>query len=201
MPHQVSKDLRFAKKFNHVSAIDQTNDDGSPFPRTVTRDVLLIDGTDEAFRKLLFQITSVASRIEQMRARFAKHLGITSPQYNVLLYLAQHQKTSGLTVNEVARALHVSGPHVTKETKALIAHGYLTKSDNPDDGRSVLLRTTPSCDQALQRLAPVLQAVNDTLFASIDEKDFDVLARCFQTILSDSENALVALEYFGSKSE
>ncbi len=163
------------------------------FPRTVTRKDLLSGGSDAKFRKLLYEITALADRVESMRALFAKHFGITRPQYNVLLYVAQHQQEDGLTTGRVATALRVSSPHVVHEVNQLVQLGLVEKRQNPDDGRSVLLRTSEKGSSMIDDLAPTLCIVNDELFGSLSKPEFEQLCTFVETILEDAEVVLSKL--------
>ncbi len=159
------------------------------FPNTVTRKELLIDGRDTRLRRLLYDITALAERIEQMRTLFAREIGVTKPQYSVLFHIAQHQGDHGITAGDVASGLYVSRAHVTKETSILIDLGLLKKIANPSDGRSVLLRITNKGGKAVLRIAPTLCAVNDRLFASLSSESFEHLADTMKAVLCDAEKA------------
>ncbi len=171
------------------------------FPRTVTRDALLIDGNDLLLRRLLYDVTALATRIEQMRAEFAKRLDVTKPQYNILLHVAQHQGEHGRTVAQVAEALHVSGAHVTKEVGRLVDKDMLQKAANPEDGRSVLIKITPTCAQAIDELAPILRNVNDSLFGSLDRNSFATVTDGIHDTLKDAEATLRKLPFYLENSD
>lgn len=177
------------------------DDTSFTFPRTITREELLIDGNDRLLRRLLYDVTALATRIEQMRTEFAKRLGVTKPQYNILLHVAQHQGELGRTVAQVAEALHVSGAHVTKEVGRLVEMDLLSKSANPDDGRSVLVKITPTCAEAIHALAPVLRNVNDSLFGSLDRESFATLSEGIHATLNDAEATLRKLPFFLENSD
>ena len=166
------------------------------FPKTATRPELIVDGSDAELRRLLYDITALAERIEQMRSTFAQEIGVTKPQYSVLLHIAQHQGEQGITAGEIASALYVSRAHVTKETAVLIDLGLLEKTTNPDDGRSVLLRVTEKAAGAIDRLAPILCATNDSLFASLSRESFAHLSKTLSSILRDAETTMKRLPGF-----
>ena len=163
------------------------------FPKTVTRKELLVGGSDAQLRKLLYDLTALAGRIEKMRAVFAKQVGITKPQYNILLYVAQHQGDVGLTTTEVADALKVSSAHVVTEANSLIAEGLIAKDRNPDDGRSVLLTTTVHGMNQVHDLSGLLQLVNDELFGSLSGSDFQHVSHSVAAILEDADEVLSKL--------
>lgn len=174
----------------------QPSDLPRPFPLTASRSALLKNGEDHELRQLLYEVTALSARIEAMRAQFSKRLGISSPQYSILLYVAQNQGQDGLTLTAIAEALHVSGPHVTKESKALVEMGLLQKRPNPADGRSSLLQSTKKSDHAIAELAPILRAVNDSLFQSLSTERFTELVSSVHDTLLDADRTLARLPYF-----
>ncbi len=163
------------------------------FPKTVTRQELLVDGSDAQLRKLLYEITALAGRIEAMRANFATTIGVSKPQYSLLLYIAQHEGENGLTATQVASALKVSSAHVVTEANSLIAAGLVAKDRNPEDGRSVLLTITDNGMERIQSLSPMLQLVNDELFGSLTKSSFSQVTSAVAAILEDAENVLAKL--------
>jgi len=46
-------------------------------------------------------------------------LGISPPQYNIAMIVANHQNTGGISVTDVARRLHVSTAFITLEAGSL----------------------------------------------------------------------------------
>lgn len=168
------------------------------FPATITRQELMVDGSDAKFRKLLYEFTVVAGRIETMRAAFAKRLGVTRPQFNILLYIAQHQGQKGLTTTQVAKALKVTSAHVVQEVKQLVHLNLLIKKQNPEDGRSVLLNATDHGFEKIIHLAPVLKLVNDELFGSLSKSDFELMSKLTDSILEDAELVLSKLPAYMS---
>ncbi|MEM8812762.1 MAG: MarR family winged helix-turn-helix transcriptional regulator [Pseudomonadota bacterium] len=158
-------------------------------PTTTTRTDLLVQDSDATFRRFVQDLIALCGRIEQVRTGFAKRLGLTGPQYNVFLFLAQNQGRKGLTVSRVAEGLLVTTAYVTREVNQLIDLGLVTKSPNPDDGRSVLLSLTDAGAKALAALAPAYQSVNDEMFRSLDRDRFLTLSAIVERLLRDAERS------------
>jgi len=176
-----SKGRRSAKK-----ASERKN---QPFqmPITITHRGLLDEGgkTDYRFRQLLYDFSALGSYLESAREYLASQLGISAPQYNCAMIIAQYQSAAGVPVGEVARYLHVSTAFVTTEVKRLEQKGLVRKDRNPKDGRGVLLRLTPSGEAKICALKPQLQLVNDHLFRSMSERTFRDLATTVATLIED----------------
>jgi DNA-binding MarR family transcriptional regulator len=156
--------------------------------------VLDPDGGDRTFRQLLYDFASAAAKLETARAYLASKIGITSPQYNIIMVIAQYEGDSGLTVNEIAEHLHVRGTFITAESKKLEKLGLLVKGPNPADARSVLIRLSKEGEQAVDRLHSELNFVNDHLFRRLSAKDFKSLSKIVASLLGDFTATVGMLE-------
>ncbi len=83
----------------------------------------------------------------------------------------------------------MAATHVTTEVGRLIEKGLLTKSANPRDGRSVLIRLSPAGETAVRGINPLLRQVNDLLFQDISRADFAVVAKFLRTFALNTEYA------------
>ena len=145
-------------------------------PATVSRPALLERGADHRFRQLIYDLLTISVRMETVRAHLGRQIGITGPQYSVLVAIAQFQGTDGVSVGKVAEVLHVSGAFITAETRELDRRGLVIKAINPRDRRGVLLRLTPKGEQQMIALSPAITAVNDKFFAPLSRRAFHAFA-------------------------
>ena len=106
-------------------------------PPTVSRDVLLESGSDRRFRSLVADLFTISARMEIVRERLGRKLGITGPQYSLIVAIARLQASGGVSVGAVAQALHVSSAFVATETGKLVRRRFLAKRTNPLDRRGV----------------------------------------------------------------
>ena len=140
-------------------------------------DFLDDDGSsDLRFRQLLYDFSVLGSSLEMARAYLASLSGLTSPQYNVVMIIAQYQGTRGVSVTGVARRLHVTTAFITLEAGRLERNGWIEKRQNPSDGRGILLRLTKKGESNVQKIAPQRLIVNNHLFGKLSGKDFRLLA-------------------------
>ncbi len=156
-------------------------------PLSATRVELLDDGgtTDHRFRQLLYDFSALAATLEMARAHLASIVGLTSPQYNIAMVLANYQNAGGIRVSDVAKRLDVSTAFITSEAGNLEQAGLVSKRPNPGDGRGVLLRLTPKGEALVRRVGPERQQVNDQLFNSLTTKEFRDLSKTLATLLND----------------
>jgi DNA-binding MarR family transcriptional regulator len=159
-------------------------------PLSVTRPELLRDGSDAAFREVIWDLLVVANRLHKYPEAFGRELGISSAQYAVLIATAHIQGRRGVGIRQLADHMHLPAPHVTTTVGRLVAAGLLAKRPNPEDGRGVLVSLTAEGEAALDRLAPFQQQVNDALFGGLSSDQFDTFARLIATMVDNSRRAL-----------
>ena len=169
--------------------------DTQGFPLTVSRDELLVDGSDARFRQLIHRLLAYASSLEAIRAGMGGMIGLSGIQYTILVCIAHLQGARGVGVKEIARHLSCTGAFVTIETGKLADLGMVEKRPNPDDKRRVLITVTGRARALLTGLAPVQRQINDTLFASVDGPGFAQLCELAETLTADARNAQSLIEF------
>jgi DNA-binding MarR family transcriptional regulator len=112
-------------------------------PATASRQALLEAGSDDRFRQLVYDLLTISVRMETAREHLARRLGVSGPQYSILMAIARLQDRHGVRVGGVAKALHVTSAFIATETGRLARLGLLSKSPNPKDRRGILLALTP----------------------------------------------------------
>ncbi|MEJ2121405.1 MAG: MarR family winged helix-turn-helix transcriptional regulator [Alphaproteobacteria bacterium] len=158
-----------------------------PLPPTVSASALLSGGSDARFRQMVYDLFTVSVRMEAVRDALAAELGVSGPQYSILMAIARLGNEAGVPVRQVADQLHVTGAFVTVEAGKLVRLKLVEKSPNPNDGRSVLLRLSARGAERLERLAPKVCAVNDRFFGVLDRGDFETLARAAAALVQRSD--------------
>lgn len=162
---------------------------GSVRNATVSRAELLIDGSDRKFRFLLREMDHLNSLLVTGRGRIAESIGLTTPQYNIIMVLYEIEDEAVATVSAVARFLHVSGPFITNQTNLLVKKGMVERYANPEDRRSTLLRLTASGRIAIAELLPELQTFNSCVFAGISRGQFETLGEIVSTLIDNWSEA------------
>lgn len=166
-----------------------------PAPLTVSRPTLLDHGSDAEFRKLVHGLLAFSSRLESVRAGFARLIGLTPIQYTILISIAHLEPNGDVSVNMLADHLQLSGAFITIETGKLLKQGLLTKQPDRADRRRVSLRTTAQASRLLGSLAPTQVAVNDVLFEFLDGPMFRQIVASLDKMAASGERALSLLNY------
>jgi len=159
-------------------------------PPTVTNGALMERGSDRRFRALVNDLFTIASRMETVRAHLGARVGITGPQYSVLIAVAHLQGEQGVSVSAVAQAMHVSSAFIASETGKMARLGLLLKQSNPHDRRGVLLSLAPAGRLKIDRVSPEIRAINDLFFGVLDVPSFAALSVAAAALVRGSRKAV-----------
>ncbi len=156
-------------------------------PPSVSRAELLDEdgASDRRFRQFLYDFSALGASLEIARGYLAGQIGLTSPQYNVVMIVAQYQGAEGVSGSEVAAHLHVTTAFITSEVGKLERMGWIAKRSNPKDGRGVLLRLTRLGEAKVRAIGPERRRVNDRLFQRLSGRDFRALSKTFAGLIED----------------
>lgn len=167
----------------------------SEAPTTVNREELLVDGSDFEFRQFVHDALGFSGRLLAVRDGFARVLGISGPQYTILISVAHLADRGPVTVSDIANHLHLSGSFVTTESNKLAKLGLVSKVPDEVDRRRVLLTITNEANERLHHLAEIQSQVNDVHFASLDRKRFDQLRVVLPELIESTDQALSLLDH------
>ncbi|QGN35435.1 MarR family transcriptional regulator [Microlunatus sp. Gsoil 973] len=93
-------------------------------------------------------------------------MGLTHPQYLVMLALWQHEP---LTVRELADLLSLESATLSPLLKRLEAIGYLTRPRRPDDERALQVALTPEGRELRDRAVEIPPAMMAKLQMDVEE--------------------------------
>src|SRR5215212_9529496 len=141
-------------------------------PATTSRAPLLKGGSDQRFRVLVADLFTISNRMETVREHLGRRMGISGPQYSIVVAVAHLQGRNGINVGSLAQALHVSSAFIATEGGKLVRRGLLLKRTNPLDRRGVLLSIAPAGRLAVDRVSAEIRTVNDLFFGALDATSF-----------------------------
>jgi DNA-binding MarR family transcriptional regulator len=163
------------------------------FPLTATSPILVSGKSDHSLRKLLYDFFTVSARLETVKRYLGERLGLTGPQYTIMMAVAELQGKIGVSVGRVGEYLHVTGPFVTMESGKLIKKGFLERRSDLQDRRVSLLSVAPNGAKALQSLFPELQQINDVFFELGSRPEFERLCKTLEKLVGNSQRALALI--------
>jgi DNA-binding MarR family transcriptional regulator len=147
---------------------------------TATREILLPDHSDHALRTLLYNLFTIGTRMEEVRRYLGSCIGITGPQFSLLMAIRELEGLDGVSVGTIAAYLHVAGTFVTAD---------------PRDRRVSLLRVRPAGAKAIEHLLPEVRQVNDTFFELESREGFDSLCRAADRMVEGSRRVLSLIRH------
>jgi DNA-binding MarR family transcriptional regulator len=159
-------------------------------PPTTSRRALLKGGSDHDFRALVHDLLTVSSRMETVRGHLGARMGVSGPQYSVLIAIAHLQGEHGVSVGTLAKALHVSNAFIASETGKLAQRGLLHKRTNPNDRRGILLSIAPAGRIEIGKIGDEIRAINDMFFGVLDAKAFAALSKAVGALVHSSRKAI-----------
>jgi len=162
----------------------------SALPPTTSRRALLKGGADHDFRVLVADLLTISSRMETVRGHLGTRMGVSGPQYSVLIAIAHLQGDGGVSVSTLAGALHVSNAFIASETGKLAQRGFLHKRTNPHDRRGILLSIAPAGRIEIGKIGDEIRAINDLFFGALDAKAFAALSKAVGALVQSSRTAI-----------
>jgi len=162
-------------------------------PATVSRSPLLEKDSDKRFRQLVYDLLTIAARMNVVREHLACGMGLSGPQYSVLMAIARFQGSDGVSVGVVACTLHVSSAFIATETGKLAQAGLVSKRPNPKDRRGVLLTLTRAARLLIHRNSDEIRAVNDAFFGALNQSAFMAMSAASAGLVKSSERAMAKI--------
>ena len=122
-------------------------------------------------RRVTWVVATINVHLEELRYFWAKTLGISGPQWMILMALADMDQDNGVPVNAVSKKLHVDSSFVTTQSKLLEKKGFLRRRTSAEDARIVQMSLTDKTYKHLASLAAQQEALNDFIFAEFSDRD------------------------------
>jgi DNA-binding MarR family transcriptional regulator len=143
----------------------------------------------DTIRRLTWVIASINVHLEELRYFWAKTLGISGPQWMILMALADMDQDEGVPVNVVSKKLHVDSSFITTQSKLLEKKGFLRRKTSTEDARIVQMSLTDKTYKHLASLASQQEALNDFIFSEFNDEQLGQLTDKLATLENRLEKA------------
>jgi len=110
--------------------------------------------------QMCFALYAASRAVTGLYRPILEELGLTYPQYLVLLVLWNRDEVS---VKELGAALHLDYGTLTPLLKRLQANGLLRRERRPDDERAVRISLTDAGTALRERARPIPAAIGDAM--------------------------------------
>jgi DNA-binding MarR family transcriptional regulator len=127
----------------------------------------------DTIRRFTWVIASINVHLEELRYFWAKTLGISGPQWMILMALADMDQDDGVPVNAVSKKLHVDSSFITTQSKVLEKKGFLRRRTSTEDARIVQMSLTDKTYKHLAGLASQQEALNEFIFAEFNDQQLE----------------------------
>ncbi|MDA9390452.1 transcriptional regulator [Bradyrhizobium sp. CCBAU 45394] len=144
---------------------------------------------DTAVGDLMWNIVELHSQFEEIHKSWAQLLGITEPQWLILMAVSELDEGRGISGTAVANKSRIHPAYVTTQTKHLEKLGFLT-CENPSDGAgSLRVALTEDARTKLRKLSAKRQALSSTMLDGFDEEAVRHLNKRLNLIVKNSRLA------------
>lgn len=143
----------------------------------------------DAVRRFTWEIAAISVHLEELRYFWAKALGISGPQWMILMAIAEIDQGDGIPVNAVSKMLHVDSSFVTTQSKLLEKKGFMRRKPAPDDARVVRMSLTDKAYKQLASLSAQQDAINDFIFEEFGDQELVAFTNKLAALKSRIEKA------------
>ena len=144
---------------------------------------------DRAITEFIWNVVEINSQLEDIHTSWAALLGITEPQWLILMAVTELDEGRGVAGIDIANKLRVHPAYVTNQTKSLEKSGFLSRRPAQDDARFVLMSLTTKAAAEIEKLSKRKLALNSTLFNDLDEKTLTELNAVLATMAKNARLA------------
>jgi DNA-binding MarR family transcriptional regulator len=149
-------------------------------PRSKNQDVV---------RQFTWEIASINVYVQEIRYFWAKALGVSGPQWMILMALADLDQGDGVSVKVVSKRLHVDPSFVTTQSKMLEKKGFMRRRTSADDARIVQMSLTDKTYKYLAGLALQQQNLSEFIFEGFSDRELKEFTDKLATIKQRLEKA------------
>lgn len=139
--------------------------------------------------QFIWNIVEIHTQLEEIHKGWAQMLGITEPQWLILMAIDELDEGRGVSGIAVANKLRIHPAFVTNQTKKLETMEFLDRVTSPEDARFLQISLTEKARVEIAKLSMKRQALNLTMFAGLDEEALDYLNKRLKLIAKNSQLA------------
>jgi MarR family transcriptional regulator, organic hydroperoxide resistance regulator len=141
------------------------NSPASPSRRNKNDSTVLSASNQDAARLFTWEIAAISVHLQEIRYFWAKALGVSGPQWMILMAIADHDRGEGISVKDVAKILHVDPSFVTTQSKLLEKKAFVRRTVSHEDARVVQMTLTDKSQKYVAGLVAQQEELNRYIFA------------------------------------
>jgi DNA-binding MarR family transcriptional regulator len=148
---------------------------------------------DGRVREVIWDIFAISNHMTVVRRVWAGMLGVTGPQWLILMAIDYLDSGTGISIGTVSARLHVNQTFVVAQSKLLEAGGFISRRSSEEDARVVLLSLTESTRRSLQKISSRRNEINDFIFSELSERGLKELSSTISSVRARMEHAALML--------
>ena len=145
----------------------------------------------DVISRFTWVVASLGVHLDELRYHWGKRLGITGPQWMILMAIAELDQGDGVPVSVVSKKLHVDSSFITTQSKILEEKGFIHRKSSIEDGRVVQMSLTDKSRKQLAGLAPQREALNQFILGELDGHELGELTDKLVALQARLEKACV----------
>jgi DNA-binding MarR family transcriptional regulator len=123
----------------------------------------------EIVRQFVWDIASINVHLDEIRHFWARELGISGPQWMILMAIGDLDRGRGVAVKDVSAMLHVDPSFVTTQSKMLEKNGFMRRVPSTEDARVVLMSLSDKAAKKIATLSSRRDDISKFVFSGLDE--------------------------------
>lgn len=144
-------------------------------------------------RQFIWDVASINVHLEDIRHFWAKELGISGPQWMILMAVADLDRGNGVPVKNVSSMLHVDPSFITTQSKLLEKNGFMRRTPSMEDARVVLMSLSDKASKKIAGLSERRDTISRFVFAEFDQRTMTDLADQLSALKARFEKATLLL--------
>lgn len=144
-------------------------------------------------RRFATTVASVTVFLDEIRQFRAKSLGISGPQFALLMAVMDLEQGDGVSIRHVAKAVHVDPSFITTQSKLLEKKGLVRRQVDSHDARVVKLSLSDKAYKQIAGLAADERALNSFIFEELSVEDLEQLTSQLGDLQNRLEKATIKL--------
>jgi DNA-binding MarR family transcriptional regulator len=125
------------------------------------------DSSFDLLDELTWDVAAINNHLENIRRVWAKILGISGPQWLILMAISELDQGNGISVTDVSGKLSVHSTFVTAQTKLLEKTSLVIRRGSPVDARIVLLSLTDKARRQIEQISIQRTSIADSIFGDV----------------------------------
>ncbi|WP_299714384.1 MarR family winged helix-turn-helix transcriptional regulator [Tardiphaga sp.] len=151
----------------------------------------------EIVRQFVWDIASINVHLDEIRHFWARELGISGPQWMILMAIGDLDRGRGVAVKDVSAMLHVDPSFVTTQSKMLEKNGFMRRVPSTEDARVVLMSLSDKASKKIATLSSRRNDLSQFVFAGFDERALQDITEQMASLKNRLEKATLMLAVDG----